>query len=419
MYSLLINSAGLYSPGFMGITINSAQSLNDYLVNDDTGVFFHEYVHFLQDIYTTYGIANFSKLLNQIRVFYHHNKTTEMIEIPYLSFEYSTQDINNQLFSKYLQYINYETDRCEIISIQEIRDATISARPVMQYVAELKSGKSIYLGTICILEGMAQLLQDVNYPNSRNIKMIPYDLVPSIAHFIAPNITISSSQLIILCEISLFYFNSMEVYINLLEEIQKTPRLALLANQDFYSYFYQILKVRGEDNQVRSLRDEYHYQVEKLITSINDVFKSEMYDELRNWLLHILQFADSSMHDGTESVFIRLANPENGKIFYFELLTNLGFPPTLNQEGEMYIDNKLHSLASHSLIAIRAVFDVLSNAERKCHLKECCLAGDKWVVTDECSSNPWNRKLDDGELCPFCAVWKTFGLEGKLVVDNR
>lgn len=419
MYSLLIESAGLYTPGFMGITINTSQSLNDYLLNDNTGVFFHEYVHFLQDIFTTYGIANFSKLLNQIRIFYHHNKATEIIEIPYRSFEFSAQDINNHLFSKYLQYLNYEEDSCEISSIHKISDSTIPSLPVLQYKADLKSGKSIFLGTICILESMAQLLQDLNYPDSRRKKMIPYDLVPSIAQFIVPSIKLSSSQLIILCEISLFYFNSMEVYIYSLEEIEDSPELTLLSNQEFYRYFYQKLKVRGEDNQVRSLFNEYHYQVEQLIGSINDVFKSELYDELRDWIFHILQFSESFMYNGTESVFARLANVDNGKSLYFKLLTDLGFPPTLNQEGEMYIDNKLHSFASHYLIAIRSVFNVLCDAERECQLKECCLAGDKWVVTDECSNHPWNRKLDSGELCPFCAVWKTFGLEGKLVVDNR
>jgi hypothetical protein len=33
----------------------------------------------------------------------------------------------------------------------------------------------------------------------------------------------------------------------------------------------------------------------------------------------------------------------------------------------------------------------------------------KIVITNDCDNMPW-KKIKEDELCPYCAVWKTFGL---------
>ena len=417
MLEKLADWSGLYFPSFFGIKLNTTKPLNSFLSEDSGGVFLHEYVHFLQDISTTYGVVNFCKTLEAIKALYSEFKDKEEIEIPFIWEPSSIQSINNVLFDKYFQSISYEEAGCQIISIHHDIDNEIPGRPIKTFSAKLCSGKNVKLGSFTILEGMAKLIQEINYPSKRVSQYLPYDLVPEIAKFYLGKNALSKSQLVIICDISLFYLNSMEQFIKLLEDIKRNSSLIELSDEGLHNYFIN-QNLIGLDGRKKLLLEEYEFCVDQAISAIEGVFGSLLYVEMKEWLLSFLNTA-KGLRQFSYPLFIFLSSSKTGRKTYSKLLIKFGFPPTQNIVGEVFVHKDAFPvLASHHFMAILAVFDVIYNKTRSCQLQDCCKAGGKWDVSEECQTHPWNKKLLNNELCPFCAIWKTFGLEGKLVIDN-
>lgn len=63
-----------YFPSFYNIYINTSNSLEEMFGSDKEPELFHEYLHFLQDISTTFGLLNSSHVLNKIKDIYHYIK---------------------------------------------------------------------------------------------------------------------------------------------------------------------------------------------------------------------------------------------------------------------------------------------------------------------------------------------------------
>jgi len=418
MLEFVNDANGIYYPGFFSIWLNTTKSFPDYLLQDMEGTFLHEYIHYLQDFFTTYGLSNINKLLQNIRVLYHGYKKEEIIEIPFRNSNNFIQKTNDELFVIYFKQNEYKELSGDIIRIFESHRKVMPGMPLTEYEAILGSGEKIPLGTHCILEGLARLIQDNNYPLRRMVKMVPYDLVPAIAEYFLQKVELTSNKLIILCEISLFHYNSMEFYVNSLKEIRNRPNLVCLSDVDFFDYFTtEWVNVIGLDGKKRSLLQQYSHQADELIRTINDVFGSTLYNDLRCWLIGRIELG-KKIRAKNSSVFLQFSDSMKGGGTFQKFLNDFGFPPTSNIKGETYIHIDFPDSTSHYFIAMRSVLEILQSAHRICRLRDSCIAANKWEVTEECSTHPWRKQLDSRELCPFCAVWKTLGLEGKLVVDN-
>lgn len=68
------STVGYYEPGFIHLRINTTEDLDDLnkLKDDPTTLkcysnFFHEYIHFLQDITSTHGLLNFVNAVEHLR----------------------------------------------------------------------------------------------------------------------------------------------------------------------------------------------------------------------------------------------------------------------------------------------------------------------------------------------------------------
>ena len=392
-------------------------ALNEFIGKDSSGTFLHEYIHFLQDLYTAYGVVNFSKILEEIKAFYCLYKQRQEIEIPIPFNQLSNSQKKNQsLFSLYFQKNKYGEQDCTIIKISEKQNNCVPGFPVNTYYANLKNGDIVPLGSCCIIEGMAQLIQELQFPSSRKNQVSPYDLVPGIASYYLGD-ALSKNQLAILCDISLFYLNSIECLIKSINTIKQNPNLLKLPLKDFYSYFLSHLFVHDSD-QVLSLIDYYCKCVDTAIDEVNGVFTSNLYFDLRDWIVNKLQAAKVVKQQCDPFLLLSSPNTSIGRDEYYNLLCNYGIPPVQNEDGALFIPNfDLNGISSHLLMAVQSVFYTIYHGSRKCLLIECCREYGKWSVSEECDDHPWNKTLENGELCPFCAVWKAFGLKGKLVVE--
>ena len=68
---LFDNEDDCYYPSFYNIYINSSKTnLSELIGSDKEPELFHEYIHFIQDITTTFGLVNTSCIMNKINHFF-------------------------------------------------------------------------------------------------------------------------------------------------------------------------------------------------------------------------------------------------------------------------------------------------------------------------------------------------------------
>ncbi|UKI53764.1 MAG: hypothetical protein L6V86_01500 [Treponema sp.] len=80
--TILKSCDGCYFPSFFTIHLDTDLPPEQYLKENFDSTIVHEYIHFLQDISTTYGLANLSNVLAKIPNFY--NLHEKKITLPYI-----------------------------------------------------------------------------------------------------------------------------------------------------------------------------------------------------------------------------------------------------------------------------------------------------------------------------------------------
>lgn len=106
------NNDNFYQPSFFTIYLNSSKKYSDIFGSEDERHLFHEYTHFLEDISTTFGLACFSHVLNNIKSLYHIVQRKKEEEDFILCDEELDKitELNRTLFNEYTQY-QYDIDK--------------------------------------------------------------------------------------------------------------------------------------------------------------------------------------------------------------------------------------------------------------------------------------------------------------------
>jgi hypothetical protein len=411
-----------YVPGFFWIELDTAKDLNEIFGTDLEHSYFHEYLHFLQDITTAYSYANFSHLLNLIKSFYHHIEKMRQLQNYdlYVPFDFSNdsfRDTNSKLFRTYLQYFDdkdYILDHFDINGIVS-RVESINGFNVQTFTINYNDDKKIKLGTHAIFESISHILQKECYKICDNKIHLPYDLPMLIADKYS-NVFKDRKYLIDLCEYSLMFYNSGEVFMDILTGIKKdnyTPK----DSNEFYEYMKKQV-ILGDE----TIESFFKKEKNELVSNIKGVFVSELYEGYRKWLIDIIE-KGYDLKAEKNLIFSKILS-YNPTRFLKDTILDIGMPPTFNQDGKMFIKNSLFDVESWNYLAraITSVFETIIAGKNNCLLKEACLISnelqDKQIlITNDCDNEPW-KKINEEELCPYCAVWKTFGLN-RMIVHNK
>jgi hypothetical protein len=409
-----------YIPGFFWIELDTAKELNEIFKTGFENLFFHEYLHFLQDITTTYGYANSSHVLNLIKSFYQTIKMNQQLhdydlKIP---FDYSNdyyRETNTRLFRTYLQYYDNQNKKFDKFIINEYtpKIENINGFKVQTSIFKFNDNEEIKLGAHAIFESISHILQKECYKIKDAYVYMPYDLPEKIAESYSV-IFKNKAYLIDLCEYSLMFFNPCEVFMNILTGIKNDNYMPKNTDE---LYEYMKCQVNFGNESVESFLEK---EKEELISNINGVFVSELYYGFKKWLFSIIE-SGYNLKIEKKLIFSKILS-YNPTDFLHDTIIKIGMPPTFNQDGKMFIRNSIFDIDSWVYLAkaIYSVFETIMAGKTDCMLKEACLISnelrDKKInITDDCNNMPW-KKINEEDLCPYCAVWKTFGLSNMNII---
>lgn len=236
---------GGYLPSFFEIVVDSSATTFDLneITNQELTVFFHEYIHFLQDIATVYGLNNIyvwseylSSVLNRIY------KTKGILNIPFTINDNS----DNVNLNKQVSKITFGDD-CEAkgeitnIQINEFELVTNSLLPKIPTVTIVIGEDEFFsFGALAIMENMAYIMERICMPYFyQKSPDFPYRVAEKVSDFYVKDFSKNLEMVLALCDMSLQTSNPGKVYVDVMKGL-KAGRLNFDKPEDIYDHFYSL-----------------------------------------------------------------------------------------------------------------------------------------------------------------------------------
>lgn len=427
MNKLKETELGFYMPSFFRMKISTNNSLDNQLnfVNEkDESTFLHEYIHFIQDVTTTFGFANINRISNYLRyannyILKYSIQTCPVPIIPDQSLDNITYT-NMELFKLYYgngeesiaQFISHNLSKTFVPGL--VRDVNYV---VVDYKKTDGSISSFKLGAVSILESMAYLIEEYIYPNSPKSPDIPYNAAIKLAQLIYPPITLNKLNVLALCDVSLLTFHPAEFfYTNLIR--MKEEQKVFNDPRDIYDYVFDgmIFNFNGISD-ISELFQKFSDDAEE---SLTDYFNDKYFDETKKWLSNLIYEGTQYRHQNPHFI-IDLA--EGGSITtnkcFRDIFTLFGSPIMTNDRNEyiLYQQKDISTDINPTLLwAIEQIFNLFIYGEKSCEMVNVCEKAN--IKTDKrCYERPWER-LKTGDSCQFCLLLHHWGLSNFEPIIN-
>lgn len=418
-----------YFPSFYNIYINTSKTLEEMFGSDKESELFHEYLHFLQDISTTFGLLNSSHVLNKIKDIYHYIKKITgsgetTIKLPLLGWDKEATDINLRLFKLYLQYTKTEViSTTELLEQPEKTNVLVETSKGQQYPVPVWKVTTIDLdyfnfGAHAIMEGICHNLQKEVYGITEPQVQAPYNLSKMIWDYMLPDHKDDLKSFLDLSEISLMHLMSGSVFIETLIKIQNSE---IKIDEDFYQTICTLWKTQIPVEM--DIYQNFDNAYKTLLNDINGTLTSPLYIWFVQWLQRELRIGYElrlSKHPFFSSLlFLKDVGKDERTKWLRNQFNERGYPPVRNSEGHIFCHQQKDILGYLSIlgsIVMSSAYDCLVKQDFEgCTLKENCIAVNeqsteiKLSVDDDCINQPWYKK-DAKVMCPFAGVWNTWGL---------
>jgi len=268
------SSMGSYEPGFIHLRIDTIDDLKkaESILTGDfnecwSATFLHEYIHYLQDLTTSFGLFNFISKINFLKnantVILNNRKGNEFsvpLDIPntynFLS--------NEKLLTIYngdsrgvdeAQYISYSK---EIQKVNGVNGVIEVPQFYVKYHDKRADQSSVYhFGARQIKESMAHIIQRQYEPQTTKChRDYPYRLVEQILETELPNMEWGDELVITLCECCLFIYNCGELFFHTIDRIKKEEPSIKLVNE-LSEYMLGRFNVQDLDENTQTVKEQY------------------------------------------------------------------------------------------------------------------------------------------------------------------
>ena len=425
-FKLLNKAYGLYQLSLLRIELNIDFDYGQYNWDNNNdyqnSTFVHEYMHYLQDISTLYGLLNFNNVIGTIQGCMNaianskENEITLPIDLNY---------IENYEQSKHLIEI-YQGDfhdlyECRVINI-DVKTEDIYKElyndKIYEVILTLNVGGKIEeyrFGGRCVLESMAYLIESHAYPSESRRNSAPYNLCEEVANNLYEEFPSDKGMLVALCDISLNSTNPGITFYNILKSMKY---LNFIPNtvDDVYKFVDTYIR----DNTKQILIDELKTAMDRIDFIYPETIEVVPDMKVANkWLKD--RFLKAACYRDENKKFITKIMDYRGRDFeayFFSLLDNFGIPLIKDKHGEIFngatVKNPDLNLTFVNVpITLSKLFDP-EEKDNRCELIKIC-EEHGGLVDNLCIDAPW-KKSENEILCPIGLIWYQKSLRGKNLI---
>ena len=438
MREQLFTTLGFYRPSFFKMQVNRTDNLEDLnqLSDITSAVYLHEYIHFLQDISTSFGFMNISTVVDYIKYVNQStiNGTSRNFTVP----------VNPRPSPNDEVYFNLNLKKKYIGSVNDVVTATITNINKTNTTVTLKNGNKTFdtvtidyndnqgnlnyhqFGSHCIVESMAYLVENSIYPNLiPSAPDFPYRAAQKVVEYEYPHLLQDNLNILALCDISLMSFNPGEFFYSMLSEMKKDNYLPTIP-EDIYNFCSS--RISFNYNGATTLNQLLLATSNLASCQLCDYFTTNNFGDNKTWINYtISSVVDLRLTDPFFILKIARGGKIQSNVSFANVLTKLGTPmvTNLNDEGTFYSPlQSSHKIHPEYLWAISQIYGIYikpsTQNPNKCELKlwckESCISqGITDYTNNNCSNSPWLR-VNDPQLCTFAVMWKTWGMENEIPV---
>jgi hypothetical protein len=417
----LNTTLGFYSPSFLRMHVGTNLSLmNLNAINDDftESVFLHEYIHFIQDLTTTYGLSNICITIDYLK--YVNNYLIKLPKgnfiVPILPKPNHTDNVhaNFELSNIYIGSGN--DDEVILTGHQKINTAVTTNSgtktvPYIQVDYKTNSGQIgvFEFGALCIVENMAFIIECECYANCEPSPDLPYYSAEKLVQLIFPVFGADRLNILALCDASLKTFHPGQFFYDTLIDI-RDKKIPITNPEDVYEYCNSIII------NFNGIRD-FNFLLEKMrteaISQINGYFNDTQFQPIKQWLEKLINSAvDYRLANDTFLLDIARQGKFSTNKELINFLSKVGTPLVTNDIPETTLfDPHIGATTPNyaTIWAIDQIHAVLWGWQRNCDLLDYC--NSSGIMTDRrCTVEPWERHLET--TCAFGQIWRHWGLTG-------
>lgn len=414
MYKLLSKDYGEYMKGYfvmsLGIRLEDGISPEKFS-QEELATFVHEYIHFLQNITTTYGVSYFNSNSKFIQLFVSESyKYDKNIPCPILLDE-KMEDayVESQLKEFYLGSSKHKKihhiDRIEIEK-EEVMDAVVEGENMQTVNIYYDNSEYPYIfGTVCIEESIAYLIESEKFNGTHRNNEFPYNACELVCKSMYPNLEIRKETIVALAELSLMHYHSGRMFVELLAYMVAEEK-EFNDTDEVISYFR---------DKILHLYENYEDAYKETENTIDFLYpKNTPFDIVNEWIKKEMKrgFECRKTNHTLLARFMDLTT-EQSIGYLSELIEIFGYPVICDEKGEIFSEKYNLSLA---LVPI-AIFNIYMSEDTKCYLYRYCQIGNNPTFDVNCIKEPW-RQSEKDILCPFALFWYYYSLSGKSICKN-
>jgi hypothetical protein len=439
---------GYYEPSFFRMHLNITENLKhiDKLLPSSFSTFIHEYIHFIQDLTTIYGLGNIYNTVQFIRYstnqIYNEGQSFHVpIKPDSSTFNGSMIGFNEEMekitFGSTKGYTNVRLLKCEKNNVPITEHLGMNKIPVINLKVDIK-GYGVYFygfGASCIMESMAYILEKRLSNIDDGLSDFPYNSAKIVANSIYKRFASSELRLLALCDISLNSSNPGNTFVKLLKEWKEKkfmPHDVSELYDDFYKRQYMLheetpMRVTNNmvkyynqlENYVGHVRESLHQYFRPENTKATDEFTIRM-NLLNQWIDEVLNSTLKWRKEHPHFI-VEIAQKGIGTTNkpFVDLYNEFGLPFCTNDNNEacFYHRNiQTAELQLDTFLAVGQIFRLMHGNTGVCKLFDYCHKCQKGKTGDvqvnqKCYS-PWLRDMDE-RLCPYALVWRHWNLTGR------
>lgn len=412
---------GYYTPAFFHINVSTNKSFKQFS-DKDFSVFLHEYIHFIQDVTSIYGLNNMYVYSEYLR----------------FAIDRVYQSINNQFDVPILPTIDNEDniylnkricsltngDHQDIWKIRELESIEIINEPLGIANTPIDSIESVYIeaidgvgekqifvfGAISIMESMAYLIEQRLCPYCATSPDFPYSIASKIVEKVYPEFGKNKLNVLALCDLSLQYSNPGKVFIQFLNEMLSKNWLPHAPEDIYDELLNREISINGQTGI--SLEQNYSELSEIVKKQVEGYFNDHIFQDLKDW---VGQLIDTAKEVRFKNRYFILNIARGGllkeNLCFKEIRETLGTPLISNNSGEatFLYPNKPKGVEVGYFSAIGQIISLFERGDFECSLYPMCVKF-KNEIDNRCMFSPWKRS-EDRSLCPFAMLWRHWRLK--------
>lgn len=414
---------GYYVPAFFEMHIDTESedmNINQMSIEDAT-VLFHEYIHFLQDISSYYGLSRIYAYSE-----YMHKMVNEIYSMPQGDFQIPMtllcSNDNVKLNNDLIRLTEGDVGDKTTISITKINiledklKENVHLQAIPSVMLEFSDDDIATFGAGAISESMAYLLERLCSPNGyKTSSEYPYMAAEKVASFYDEEFAKDKLKILALCDMSLMSSNPGICFVKVMDSIQK-KELSFASPEAVYDYFYE--------NKTAKVTGEKTILIDAFITLQNTVVQclknyltiDEINTSYYQWIDLVMKFViDWRKYD----MYFLLKMARHNQLFtndcFGYCIKKIGTPLMSNNIRGCYFkipigeEQTENGMDVEYFKAIYQIDTLLSKGKVSCDMYDWCCNSPLSTPNDLCKTSPW-LKISEKALCPYAFLWKHWNL---------